>query len=186
MRPVLIHSHNSAMREDAAEGNLLFCPRRVGQKWKVYMSTFRFWSSLPFGKPGDSVQVEIRGSSVHFTHRGLAESARQNQEFAGQLHAWSFTLTTDHISSTKLEPGRHYGSFPTWLAHIIGLPTGTQQTDGERQLTIRASIGERLVNVVLSGQLTKLTRLVAELNAACQLSDQKYLRELDQLAVWRD
>lgn len=147
------------------------------------MSTFRFWSGLPFGKPGDSVQVEIRGSSVQFTHHSLAESARLNQEYSGQLHAWNCTLLADHISSTKLEPARHYGSFPTWLAHIIGLPAGTQQTGDERQLTIRASIGERLVDVVLSGQLTKLTRLVTELNAARQLSDLKRLRELDQVAV---
>lgn len=148
------------------------------------MKEVTYIQGLPYGMPGDTVEIEVGDNAVRFIHLSATEASCRGRPHRGQMNSWVCALAAKEIRGLKVSNIRS----GTVLSFLFGWMAGPRNTkDEQKQLIIRAEYGGRATVVMVQGGGadidTMATQMASALKAQMQL---RHRLEMNVPVVWRD
>ena len=148
------------------------------------MKEVTYVQGLPYGRPGDMVEVEVGDNAVRFIHLSATEASRRGRPHRGQMNSWVCALAAKDILSLKvsnISPG-------AVLSFLFGWMAGSRDTKSEqKRLVIRAEYGGRITVVMVQGDGADIDTMAAKMTSVQEVTMQlRRRREMDTPILWRD
>lgn len=141
------------------------------------MKEVAYVQGLPYGIPGDTVEVEVSDNAVRFIHLSATEASRRGRPHRGQANSWVCALAAKEIRGLKVSNIRS-GAV---LSFLFGWMAGSRDTKSEqKQLVIRAEYGGRARVVMVQGGGADIDTMAAKMTSAQEVMLQlRHRREMD-------
>lgn len=131
------------------------------------MATFRLVKGLPYGAPGDAVEMQVVDDVAHFVHYGIADAKRRKTTHAGQFHSWDYRLPGKEIRNVKVTVPEQQAKGGL-IDRFLGKDTDRK---GQGQAEVEASLNGKLVTIVIQGgerDIQQLGQQLTRLKSAIQ------------------